>query len=106
MVVVLAAPVGPEHAEDFTALGMKADVIDGHHLTATQIAKGFREALDVDHGSGAISQPLLTAHSVKIISSTSYRIVPIGTTIWTISPIFLPISPWPIGLFVRILFEL
>src|SRR5579871_1625745 len=44
----------------------------------------------------------LGAHGLEI-STISKRSFPMGTWISTVSPCFLPINPWPIGLVVRIL---
>ena len=35
-----------------SGLDVEADVIDGQHLAAAQIAEGFREIFDVNHGVG------------------------------------------------------
>ena len=54
-VVVLPAPLGPSRPKTSPGLSVEADVIDGVHDSAAQIAERFRKMLDVDHEDGILT---------------------------------------------------
>src|SRR5262249_55258069 len=68
----LAGAVRSQKAENLAGPGVEADVIDGQHLPAAQVAKGFREVVDVDHGAPpCIRGPGSCAASVSASTASS-----------------------------------